>query len=463
MDGKAIVKSLGKKTTPRPPEAGQEQDKPKGKKDGPDIYYDRLAGQFLLQNTRQEWIHFSQSDIKVFLRRQGWRKSCGDDERVSPLEDKVLEIQLTHDVQYAGPLAGYDKGFHEVCGRRVLVTESPTLPTPVKGKWDTLKRFLGEMLGDQLPYFFGWLKCGRESLRAGPPFRPGQFIALCGPAGCGKSLLQSIITEIFGGRSGKPYRYLCGQTPFNSELFAAEHLCIEDEAASTDIRARREFGANLKNFTVNSLHSCHPKGRPAFLLSPFWRGTISTNEEPENLMVLPPLDESLRDKISLFKCAPATFPFAADKPLERQLFRSRLTEELPAFLFHLKSFKLPAELLDQRYGVVAFQHRDLEGELLELSPEWRLWNLIETSGFFKDAFPFWEGTSAQLERTLRDSHRPSEVDGLLKYSSACGVFLERLTHRLRGRVVKHSTRHNVTTWRIHHEAEPVILPGPASA
>ena len=37
------------------------------------------------------------------------------------------------------------------------------------------------------------------------------------------------------------------------------------------------------------------------MLTPFWRLTMSMNEEPEDLMVLPPFDEGIADKIILVK------------------------------------------------------------------------------------------------------------------------------------------------------------------
>jgi len=53
--------------------------------------------------------------------------------------------------------------------------------------------------------------------------------------------MQKILTPILGGRAARPYRYMIGTTDFNSDLFLAEHLMIEDEAAATDISSRKHF------------------------------------------------------------------------------------------------------------------------------------------------------------------------------------------------------------------------------
>ena len=44
---------------------------------------------------------------------------------------------------------------------------------------------------------------------------------------------------------------MSGATPFNGELFCCEHLIVEDEEASTDIQARRNFGTKIKEITAN--------------------------------------------------------------------------------------------------------------------------------------------------------------------------------------------------------------------
>jgi hypothetical protein len=111
---------------------------------------------------------------------------------------------------------------------------------------------------DQRQYVYAWVKIAYEALRKGL-WRGGPAMALAGPRGCGKSLLQNLFTEILGGRSAKPYRYMSGGTQFNADLFGPEHLMIEDEHSSTDIRSRRAFGSNIKQFTSNHTQSCHGK------------------------------------------------------------------------------------------------------------------------------------------------------------------------------------------------------------
>ena len=222
-----------------------------------------------------------------FLRAEGIRTigPKGDNTQADTLKRRICHLRS---IDFGGPIAGYMEGIH-MCGRkRILVTESPTLFEPVEGDYHKIVSLILEILnrdGEQFHRFLLWLKCSMESLREGPPFRPGQALFLCGPAGGGKSLLQRLITVILGGRCGKPYQYMTRATSFNADLLGAEHLMIEDEQASADIRARRNFGASLKDMVVNEDQRLHAKGKDAIILRPFWRVTVSTNNEPENTVI----------------------------------------------------------------------------------------------------------------------------------------------------------------------------------
>jgi hypothetical protein len=43
------------------------------------------------------------------------------------------------------------------------------------------------------------------------------------------------------------------------------------------------------------------KGKDDLELEPFWRVFFATNLEEQNLLVFPPIDDDIRDKVQLFK------------------------------------------------------------------------------------------------------------------------------------------------------------------
>lgn len=60
-----------------------------------------------------------------------------------------------------------------------------------------------------------------------------------------------------------------------------------------DFRSRRNLRSHLKQMTVNEAQRLHAKNRDAIMVKPFWRLSISLNDEPEDLHVLPTIDAGL--------------------------------------------------------------------------------------------------------------------------------------------------------------------------
>jgi hypothetical protein len=234
---------------------------------------------------------------------------------------------------------------------------------------------------------------------------------------------------------------MSGATPFNGELFGAEHLMIEDECGSTDLRTRREFGAKIKDFTVNQVQSCHAKNRQAVSLKPFWRLSISLNDEPENLMILPPIDESLTDKIILLRANRQPMPMDTSTSEGHALFWQALVAEIPAFVDHLLRWDIPVELRSQRFGITHFHHPALLASIDALSPEIRLLSLID-SVLFAD-HSVLDGnlqlTAEDIEQRLINSNMGYEARRLLSWSNACGTYLGRLANKQPDRIKQDRT------------------------
>jgi hypothetical protein len=451
----AAISDLLRKPKRKRPTAGTVSVEPKSL----EAYYDPHGTRYWMRNARGGWVPVNETGIRRHLRAAGVSNHCNDDEVVSALDRTLIMLQQERDVDYAGPLAGYRTGMYEIQNRRVLVTESPVLIEPVKGEWPLLHTIIENMLVDglcdQRPYFYGWLKVGIESLRQWQR-RPGQALALCGPHDCGKSLLQLVITQLLGGRVAKPYQYMTGATPFNADLFGAEHQCIEDDPASTDIRARRNFGANLKNVTVNDLQRCHAKNRTPISLTPFWRLTVTVNDEPENLMVLPPIDDSIEDKLILLRAHKRPMPARTASLAERTAFWSALVAELPAFVDFLLQWEIPAELQSERFGITHYQHPVILRAVDDLAPEYRLLTLIDMEIFKVGNPSTWEGTAEELEKLLtdRDASTSYAARQLFTWNTAAGVYLGRLAKKCPLRFSErrlHGQRH----WQIKSPAELV--------
>lgn len=424
-----------------------------GPKDSAAAYWDPNNKCYWMKNYEGDWQKEGETHVNRYLQERVF--SDVDDTKMlrRMCNNYLLEVHHKLSVHYAGPLAGYKRGIHRVCGNKVLVTREAEPIRPRAGEWKQLRTLIEELLRDQACYFYGWLQSSMRALRAGPPFRPGQALAMCGPGGTGKSLLQNLITEIFGGRFCKPYKFMRGKTDFNSEHLGTEHLMIEDDAAATDLRSRREIGAAIKAFVANETHAMYPKGKEPMMMTPFWRCTITLNDEPENLMVLPPLDESLKDKITILKAHKTKIVYDSDSDEARQRWRVRMTNDLPGLLSFVASWRVPAEVKDVRYGVRSYQHPDVLEALSKLSPEDHLLVLIDAIDIWDLHKHPWEGTAAKLEQQLLEADKLGRVIRLLSYNTACGCYLARLAARPNSRVKVTTRASGKAFWMIDPPAD----------
>ncbi len=400
------------------------------------VYFEHSKNCYWFPNNRGGWIQLRRQDLVRHLQKLGFSKHSQGGSPLNEIDEQIMHLQKENDIEFAGPLAGHKSASYEYDGKRILVTDSPRFVKPKSGDWPTIKKFLVGLLREiQLQYFFGWLKIALECLYS-QKFRPGQTVALVGPRDCGKSLLQLIITKLIGGRSAKPYQFMTNRTSFNSDLFGAEHLMIDDEVPSTDPRARKNFGTMIKQITGIEKQWCHPKYCQPIILNPFWRLTISLNEEPDNLLVLPPIEESIIDKIILFKVQKRMMPMPTETYEERETFWEILVGELPAFADYILNWEIPSALKSHRYGITHFHHPEILSELTELEADEVLLQMIDSSIFKCSIVQKWEGSAENLKKTLIENGALTyqESNKLFYYSTACGHYLGKLLKKYPKRV-----------------------------
>jgi hypothetical protein len=445
----------------------------------PPLYYHERETSYWRKDQSERWIKVNDSAAKSFIAEHAYSKAAAAQGTNSEVEKCLLEIQDKQGVAYVGPLAGHMAGVYPTGDNRILVINSPRFITPQPGQWPTLAAlFEGMFLDgelDQRPYFYGWLKNGLESFRQ-RRWKASQLFAMAGPAGSGKSLTQNLITAIFGGRSSKPYQFMMGGTQFNSHMFGSEHLMLEDESESVDIRSRRHFAANIKTILTGRDQNCHAKHREALILNPIWRMSLSLNDDPERLQVLPPLDSDVRDKIIIVKVRKCEMPMATGSSRDDERFWNQMVSELPAFVHYLDNWGVPEAVADSRYGIGSFHHPEIVEKLEQTSPELRLLEFIDRELFSRTDRIYqeagrepWEGTAVELETRLTNypSQITNEARKLLTWQNSCGTYLGRLQDSQNGQALGRITsrkRNGQTLWTIQPPAigagtDEMPLPG----
>jgi hypothetical protein len=415
----------------------------------PAFHYDKAKGDYWRKTPHGDFVRVNETDLKRHLRFGGVRVgeyvgSFG----LTKFDDALCRVQNESAVDHACALAGHKAGlFRTEDGRRVLIPRTPALVVPCAGPFQNLETLLGELIGaEQLPYLLGWWKVALEDLHGLDParWRHNQMLALVGKPDCGKSFLQMLITSSMGGREADPYIWMVGKTDFNEDLAESEHWKMEDKNAHRDAKSRANFGGAIKQATVSQALAVHGKGKKQVLLSTFRRMTISINEDPDYITVLPMLDSSVADKITILKCG------RAEMLPDWKENKSRFMRELPAFVhFLLNVHPITPALQHGRFGVKTYHAPEIVDLLSQFEPHLRLLEIIDSVLFKPDAAPHapWRGTATELQKELVGSSYDTIARQLLNYSTACGQLLSKLAGMDKPRAKRTRTKGN-TTWTI---------------
>jgi hypothetical protein len=406
----------------------------------PVVYYAGRGGYAIEYD--EVYIPLNETAVGQHLRKAGVKKGA--------VSDLLCDIRTQNFVSYIGPIAGYQAGLHisEDSNQPFLVTTGPTLIEGAEGDWPFLRGFFAELFGngEQHDAFMAWLRQARRNLAAGKR-RPLPAAVLVGPRNCGKSLLSEVVRLVLGGRSAPAFAALSGLSSFNADIIGAELLTIDDEIASKDYRARTALGQGIKKHLFAPHVSVHAKGRDAVTMRPVQAVIIAVNDEPEHLQVLPMLDDSVADKISLFACQRASLDGYDDRDTIAQLVR----EEIPALVHYLDHSDHPASLREKRTGCAAWQHPDVVAALQSISPEERLRELMQQCDAVNDAVESrggWRGSATELERLLFENPVTGQAARLLlRSTSTCGTYLGRLQASRRVSINR-AMIHGVTRWTI---------------
>ena len=317
-----------------------------------ELYWFTPGGRrYWYKNSVGDWVSTIETGFKRKLVSMGvmpmiTKEETQEGKLLSEVDEKLLEIESEAQVKYAGPVAGYKRGMHVICGDRVLVTEELNLIEPEAGEWPILEEYLknllssegwvrsnkGELIfineGDTIPrysvpedegfdqrkFVFAWLAQWLEAAHLGKPSL-GQAMVFAGDTNCGKTFFVDLIKELFGGKEAHPYQWLLGGQ-FNKELVGTSVLIIDDEVSKTDMKSRKDLGARLKQFVAVPSIRIEGKGADALHLKPLHRLIFMTNMDEDNLSVLPPPSVDLVDadgrsgKMMLVKCYKHGFPHA---------------------------------------------------------------------------------------------------------------------------------------------------------
>ena len=306
------------------------------------FYFD---GRRYYRPNKDAFEQISREDAMLNLRAAGYWHRLATGCELTPCEVVLHRVQMEHRVDYAGPICGRPPGLWQESGARILCTRGPAIISATKGDASPLVQFLASLLGKgrdlffekQFTTFVGWLLHARDAIRNHEQHLPGQVLGFIGPADCGKSLCQSIITPCLGGREADASLWLVRGNDFNSDLWGAEHLRLGDEELSEDHRRRHGLRDRLKKITTADVYPLHAKYCDAKSFRPIWRATLSANDDSDSISVLPMPIDSFADKIIYLKCYKPLEPYHDGSVQASKAYWQQLVKSIPAFLYKIEN------------------------------------------------------------------------------------------------------------------------------
>ena len=350
----------------------------------PEVFYDRKHNSFVIKQTGdpfvQDWVSLPKIDACEMLSEQGVDGG--------PSIIAAARNNTTKTVDYVGALGGYPRGFHRVGSFNALVTSGPRIPKAVQGDWDYIRRIIEDLFGPQAVYIYTYLALSRRQL-INMILRGMPAIIMVGPRNCGKSFFQShIMTPFLGGRGVNVSKNMSGEEHFSGVIYQNEHLIMGDAKLSTAAEKRRFFGSRIKELVATEEQTMRVMYVDPLPVKTLSRLSISLNDEIENIGGLPILDDSLEDKMMIFRVGQVNWPVLAYTPEDLEKFRLAVVAQVPAFCWWLENeFTIPEALTRDAAGKPArfcmnhYHDPEIVRALTEVSPEYSLMEYIKQCYF----------------------------------------------------------------------------------
>ncbi len=372
---------------------------------------------FWLCGDNGQWSQWSKEDFGQELRVRGKDSRKKPGQTASEIDVIENHIKRTRKISAALPFLFFPSGVITYEGKQFLNTSkvAPIQPAPpvtqehmtfIDGRkhFPLIYKLLRNMFAvddsgesQQLTFLLAWLKYAYVNALERTP-KPGQAIVIAGPPGKGKTFLSwKIISALLGGRSDAA-AHLVENDRWTERLLEHPVMTIDDSSALKDARSLREFTNKVKRYTANPEIMYEQKYMKTGAVPWFGRIVITCNLDSESLRILPDMDSSTQDKISLFKASDPIIKFEDFQTNDRIV-----SKELPFFARFLVDWPYPEQCVaeEKRFGVAAFHHKDL----FEESRQHGLGLLIEMLGGFLAAYfansahkgeVEWSGTALQL-------------------------------------------------------------------
>ena len=390
-----------------------------------DIWYSSSRNSFWrLLRDRKMFVQRSEGNLRRDLKIEaGISDKPMKGELVSKLDDIIHMVQLTKEIAYAAPLIFREAGLVMLpnMSKPVLNTslltvvrpqgvhapeddaEKKLVPkryadNPTACKWDNsyvtshfphiYKMLTGFFISNysewvkngcpaydpcsslislsnsnQLLTLLGWMAHFYRSSAELRPV-PGQVLILSGDAGIGKTFFSRYVIGMMMGGAVDAQSYFIENSHFTGNIVGSPVLLLDDTVCEMKSRVRALFTQKLKSVVATGCLRYEEKFKDSVESVP-WAGRviITCNADPQALSVLPDLDSSNADKVTMLHLRRANFGdevFSEDSTAGGyQKNMDWLVKEIPYFAWFLYNFQVPEQFRDRRFGVKAYQQAEM--------------------------------------------------------------------------------------------------------
>jgi hypothetical protein len=355
------------------------------------------------QGEDQRFQSLGREDMRLWLKsKHGLDSAVPKGAACSEVDHALRMVQETKRVVCAALAVLKPAGIIRIGGQSVLNVSTVRVIEPAPGpvQWGEGFPWLAEFMDgffdppEQLPFFLAWLKRFYESgwRRS---LLPGQAAFLCGDKDQGKNLMSSLVVSKLVGGHVDAADSLTGQTKFSGSFFEMPLWSMDDVTPLADSAKHRHYTALLKKMVANRIFSADEKFKKVQTVEWCGRIMVTTNLDPESIRILPSLDASNQDKVSLFRVRTMDRKFTAD-------VAEIIAGELPYFGRWLIDWVMPEHVVGTtRYGVKSYIEESLQAEARQSSDTAQFEELL--GAFLKqlpDGTMEWVGTATDLMTQL---------------------------------------------------------------
>ena len=385
-----------------------------------DKYFVRLdSGEYLMAKKEEAIL-----DLRA---RHGLSNKRGD-APLSEVEHALFMIHNEKRVKAALPFAmnrqhivTYD-GAEYFNTATIRCMEPADKPCAWGENFPTIANWMETIFGEeQLKYEISWLHYAYKNAYEGDP-QKGHAHFLVGEPNCGKTLYNTVVLAGLLGGHIKASEFLVGKNDgFNDHLFSKYLWTVDDEAPTASRAMHTSFTAKIKEHVANSEFLMNGKYKqPGRAL---WHGrlSITLNDDPVSLRILPDLDMSVKDKVMIFRMR----PFSGFT----RSFKSQIESELKYFARFLFDYEIPEDMVDVRFGVQAYIDKTIH-EISEADSQWG--PIVELLRMFREIY--------------FDDNNPDEKD----YVGTTSDLMMRLGGIERAKILLKDVNPNRLGWGLRH-------------